>query len=224
MREALEADIKYLQNSLLNWFAKNGRPFAWRSDEATVYERVVSEILLQRTRAETVSAFLPGFIRRYPSWRSLAHAPLEKLESDLRSLGLWRQRAARIKVIAVDVSRRRGRFPFDRRELEQIRGVGQYVASAILLFRYRQPAPLLDTNMARLLERFFGPRSKADIRYDAGLQHLAHRIVDCEEPMSMNWATLDFAAMVCRPVSPKCAMCILCERCLYGTEQSCPSR
>ena len=44
------------------------------------------------------------------------------------------------------------------------------VANAILLVCHEQPEPLLDSNMARVIERVFGPRKLADIRYDPYLQ------------------------------------------------------
>lgn len=40
------------------------------------------------------------------------------------------------------------------------------MASAILVIQGVDPAPYLDVNMARVLERHFGPRKLSDIRYD----------------------------------------------------------
>ncbi len=47
----------------------------------------------------------------------------------------------------------------------------------------RKPRPLLDVNMSRVLERYFGPRSLADIRYDPYLQNLAQRLVACDDSL-----------------------------------------
>jgi len=63
--------------------------------------------------------------------------------------------------------------------------------------------------MARVLERYFGPRKLADIRYDPYLQKLAHRVVDCEAPAAVNWAILDLAALVCKARGPRCSQCPL---------------
>jgi hypothetical protein len=59
---------------------------------------------------------------------------------------------------------------------------GQYIANAVLLLCHGEPQPLLDVNMARVLERVFGPKKLADIRYDPYLQQLAMRIVQCKKP------------------------------------------
>ncbi len=80
---------------------------------------------------------------------------------------------------------------------------------------YKKPYPLLDVNMSRVLERFFGPREMSDIRYDPYLQDLAYRVVDIPEPQEINWAILDFAAAVCKARTPICEGCPLNEKCKF---------
>jgi A/G-specific adenine glycosylase len=109
---------------------------------------------------------------------------------------------------------RRGRFPYTREDIEPLPGIGQYIANAVLLFCHGEAQPLLDANMARVLERYFGPRRLADIRYDPYLQVLAKRVVSCGDPISMNWAILDFASFVCA-LRPKCEACPLKEACMF---------
>lgn len=216
MRRPTTVQIQEFQSALLRWSVRSGRKLRWRRRSASLYELIVAEVLLQRTRAEIVSAFLPGFVRRYSSWRKLAQASEEDLEILLRPLGLWRRRAAGLRALALAMRARRGRFPIDRAEIEQLPGVGQYIANAICLFAHKQPTPLLDVNMARVLERCFGPRRLADIRYDAGLQEVAHSIVAGESAPHVNWAILDLAALVCRPTGPRCGACPLEESCAEG--------
>ena len=54
----------------------------------------------------------------------------------------------------------------------------------------------------------------ADIRYDHYLQDLSYRIVNHEKAKEINWAVLDFAALICKP-KPLCPTCILKIRCKY---------
>ena len=76
--------------------------------------------------------------------------------------------------------------------------------------------PLLDVNLARVLERLFGPRKLADIRFDPYLQELSLRVVQHESPTEVNWAFLDLAAMICTIRSPKCEVCPLRKQCCFG--------
>src|SRR5262245_4762015 len=93
MRLPSSREIETLQRQLLKWFALRGRQFPWRKRRATLYQLVLPEILLQRTRAETVASFLPEFFRRYRSWDELSRATEDELGLFLRPLGLWRRRA-----------------------------------------------------------------------------------------------------------------------------------
>ena len=74
--------------------------------------------------------------------------------------------------------------------------------------------------MARVLERFFGPRQMADIRYDPFLQHLSRAVLSDGDPRIMNWAILDLAALVCKPRNPDCPRCPLKARCRYACSAS----
>lgn len=201
----------------------NPRSFPWRAPDRTAYELVIAEILLQRTGAEHVAGVYQRFLCRYPSWSTIVAARESELEATLKPLGLWRRRARSLKAIAREMVRRQGEFPRSRGELESIPAVGQYVANAVLLLVHKQREPLLDSNMARLLERFFGPRSKADIRYDEYLQTLSRAVLSDGDARSTNWAILDLAAVVCRPRQPRCELCPLAERCRYFLGRSIPS-
>ena len=69
--------------------------------------------------------------------------------------------------------------------------------------------------MARVLERFFGPRKLADIRYDPYLQTLARRVVNTENSLQVNWAILDLGALVCKNGAPLCLQCPLRAKCEF---------
>ena len=206
--------IEFFQHTILEWYRSNGRKFSWRRKGLPNYHYVIAEVLLQRTKAETVAAFYPNFIREFPNWKSLANTGLKKIAKHLKPVGLYTQRSVRLKNLAIEMVKRNGILPKDRQELEAIPFMGQYIANAVELVIFNQQSPLIDVNMSRVLERFFGPRKLADIRYDPYLQELSYRIVAHESPKEMNWAILDFAALICRP-SPLCKCCPLKTKCCY---------
>ena len=211
-----ERELDRFRQSLLRWFRRNGRPFPWRAKSAGSYVRVISEILLQRTQADRVNEFFREFIKAYPSWRHLADATEVQLQQVLQPLGLWRRRAASILALAREMKNRRGRFPGSRETVEALPGVGQYIANAILLLCHEQPQPLLDVNMARVLERNFGPRKLVDIRYDPHLQALAAKVLSRGSATSLNWAILDLAGLLCLRREPLCEQCPLVSSCQFG--------
>lgn len=216
MTAVSDAIVRLFQAELEEWFLENRRSFRWRMGTASSYERIVSEVLLQRTRAESVDCYLPVFLEQFPSWSALSCASIEELASSLRAVGMWRRKSRALKALACTVVRLDGRFPSRRSELEALPAVGQYVASAILLFEYGMREPLLDTNMARVLERVFGKRKMADIRHDTYIQALSRKIVNCPRSAEMSWAVLDLSATVCRPHNPDCSQCPLNQLCRHA--------
>jgi A/G-specific adenine glycosylase len=207
--------ITFLQKYLLMWYKKSGRRFYWRKKGLPQYKYIIAEVLLQRTKADTIAKFYPSFITEFPNWGSLANADLSAIELFLKPVGLYTQRALRLKNLATEMVKRKGRLPRDRKDLESIPFIGQYIANAVELVVFNQPSPLVDVNMARVIERFFGPRRMADIRYDPYLQELAYKIVNHPKAKHINWAVLDFAALICQARKPLCEKCLISRNCYF---------
>ena len=220
MPSVTEENIAEFQDLLLNWFKSNGRVFPWRDERLRSYQLIIAEVLLQRTRAETVAKFYNRFLTDFPDWKSLADANVADIARYLEPIGLYNQRAKRLKSLAVEMVKRYGVIPFDRQELESIPFFGQYLANAVELTVFNQRSPLLDVNMARVLERYFGKRKLADIRYDPYLQDLSYKVVDHPDSKNLNWAILDFAALICKAKTPLCNICFLAFKCNYFNEVS----
>lgn len=206
--------VAEIQKELLKWFKVNKRIFPWRNKPMNSYRYVIAETLLQRTKAETIAKFYPNFIQRFPNWQSIDSTSQESIAVFLKPIGLYNQRSGRMKKLAYEMVLLNGELPEEKKELEKIPFFGQYIVNAILLFVHKIPAPLLDVNMSRVLERNFGKRKLADIRHDSYLQKLAQDFVNHENAKELNWAILDFAALVCKP-KPLCENCPLKSNCLY---------
>lgn len=203
---------------LLPWFEIHGRTFPWRTQGTGWYEHVICEVLLQQTSARAVAGIYPDFVERFPSWTSLACATETEISSSLKPLGLWRRRSATLPRLAAAMVNMGGKFSRDRQALEQLPGVGQYIASAVMLFVHGDPEPLLDVNMARVIERYFGFRTSADIRHDRFLQAAARACVEGQRPQEVNWAFLDLGALICKSRKPACDRCPLKRGCYYRAQ------
>lgn len=207
--------VRFFQRTLFGWYRKEGRHFLWRNNYCDEYQVVIAEVLLQRTQAERVETFLSDFLKSYPSWGTLAMASPDALEEILEPLGLWRRRAKALLSLAKAVVNGGGQLPSSRTELESLPAVGQYIANAIITMCQGGREPLLDTNMARVLERFFGPRKLADIRYDPYLQKISRLVLAEGDARVLNWAILDLAAILCTIRNPNCTSCPLKRKCSY---------
>lgn len=208
-------EVKYIQNTLLKWYSKNKRDFPWRRDGCSNYNLILSEILLQRTKAESVAKYYKIFFSRYPSWSELSITTYEQLVVLLEPIGLQKQRASRILKVVKELNKRNGNLPTSRKDLHECNLGSLYISNAFEVFVLNKHSPLLDVNMARILVRYFGLTPKSDIRNDKMLQEVANMVIHVSEFKELNWAFLDFAALVCRSKKPHCNDCKLKKFCKF---------
>lgn len=207
--------------AVVAWGQGARRTFPWRRADRSPFELTVAEILLQQTRAEKVAAVIPSVLERYPDWRSLANATSTEVETSLRPLGLQRRRAARLRELARQLVDRGGTLPGTVSELEQLSGVGQYTARAIRVQLAGERVAPIDANVARVLERVFGPRTLADLRYDPYLQQLALNTTPKHDPGAYFVSLLDFGGVVCTARNPSCDVCPIVTRCRSVSAKAC---
>ena len=151
-----EALIKHFATKLIAWHGKDGRQgLPWQSirDPYAVW---VSEIMLQQTQVATVLERYPRFMKRFPTVRKLAAAPLDDVLAEWAGLGYY-TRARNLHACAKQVMEEfGGNFPNDPVLLEQLKGIGRSTAGAIAAFAFHERAPILDANVKRILARLFG--------------------------------------------------------------------
>ena len=177
------------------------------------YHVAISEVLLQQTRADTIRDFYPRFMELYPDWKSLSSAAIESLEQLLHPIGLSNHKAKVLHTLSCTAVKNGGHLPTNRTELLKLHGIGHYISSAILTICHDSPEPFLDTNMARVLNRYFAVSRLPDIRHDTQMHDLARRILPRKNVKEFNWAVIDFAAIVCKPKAPMHINCILRKKC-----------
>lgn len=208
-------EVIYLQNNLLDWYIKNKRDFPWRRVGCSNYELILSEILLQRTKAVVVARFYETFFKRYPTWDQLCITNYEELELLLKPLGIQKQRSLRILKIIEELNKRNRNLPSSREDLHEYNLGSLYISNAFEVFVLNRHSPLLDVNMARVLIRYFGFTPKSDMRNDKLLQDIANTVIRVQSFKELNWAFLDFAALVCKTKKPHCYKCELKKYCKF---------
>lgn len=213
--------IDWFNEELLGWYEVNGRSFPWREPDRTPYQIVIAEILLQRTRSDSVVRHYEAFLSKYNSWTVIVNTSIDELQEDLKPLGLWRQKSLALNSLATAIIENGGTLPINRADLENLPAIGQYIANAILVSFDQEPAPLMDVNMARVLERVFGPRNLADIRDDPYLQTLSRKLLQkSESPLPLNWAILDLGGLICTARNPNCKLCPLNRYCQHYNQHA----
>lgn len=205
--------IRAFRRRLLAWYAAHGRDLPWRRTRDP-YRVLVSEIMLQQTQVERVIPKYRQFLRSYPTIEALAGARVGEVRRLWYPLG-YNVRPVRLHRIAREaVARYGGRLPESADGLLALPGVGRYTAGAVLSFAYGRDAPVLDTNVRRVLSRVFvGGRRRPRVRGDRPFWDLAARLVPPGRGYDFNQALMDFGATWCTARQPRCGPCPLRRLC-----------
>jgi A/G-specific adenine glycosylase len=210
-----EGDVKSFQRRLLRWFEENGRDLPWRRTRDP-YKILVSEVMLQQTQVDRVQGYYKRFLKEYPTVQDLAAAPSTRVRDSWEGLGYY-ARARNLHAAAQRiVENHGGHFPRRLEEVKALPGVGRYTAGAVVSFAYGERAPILDTNVRRVLSRvFIRRRPSRPAALDRRLWALAEAIVPPEHTWEFNQAIMDLGATVCTARNPKCPRCPLRQICAY---------
>ena len=199
------------QNRLLKWYHENGRDLPWRRT-ANPYRILVSEVMLQQTQVDRVIPKYHEFLEKYPTLSDLAAAEPEEVRKTWYPLG-YNIRPYRLHSIACEaVERYGGQIPKKRDDLLSLKGIGRYTAGAVQSFAFNKDAPILDTNVMRVLHRIFVGEGNPKTQ-KAKLWALAEETIPKGKGYDFNQALMDFGAMVCTARKPYCLLCPMREFC-----------
>lgn len=195
---------------VVHWELTNGRHYPWRWTDDP-YRVLIAEVLLKRTTSTAASRLYNEFLKRYPDVFSLSRAHTKDLKDLLKDIGLHRQRARQLKAMSeyiVEVYG--GEIPPDYQKLLKIPGVGDYTASAILVFGYGIPKAVVDSNVERTITRAFLVDKKC-------VKRLAEELTPKEAKekflKAYTYGLIDLGGLVCHYRYPKCKSCPLKEIC-----------
>lgn len=196
-----------------DFYKKEGRKtLPWRKKDVSAYEVWVSEVMLQQTQVSRVIAYYEHFLKRFPDVFFLANASWEEFLPYYAGLGYYRRGRNMLKTAQVIVNEYGGIFPYDKKNLMKLQGVGEYTACAILAFAYGKNVLAFDTNLKRVFGRFFAGSKYAELN-----KNDIERSLNSDKRI-LNAAIMDFANTICLN-RPRCNLCLLFEKCLYGKEK-----
>jgi len=200
-----------IHKKLLAWYEIQGRhELPWRNTD-NMYHIYLSEIMLQQTQVNRVrDEYYPQFLEKFPSLQALANASQDEVLAAWSGLGYY-SRARNLQKTAQSVG---DTLPKMQEELIKLPGIGRYTASAICSFGHKQNIPVVDTNIARVIKRFFALLNPKD----ALIWKNATDFVNAKEPRDHNLALMDLGSLICLPKNPKCDACPLSKEC-QGKEE-----
>jgi A/G-specific adenine glycosylase len=208
--------VRAFRSRILAFFDECRRDLPWRRT-SDPYRILVSEIMLQQTRVETVVPYYRSWVQRFPDPASLAEADEEEVLRHWQGLGYYR-RARNLQAAAREVvGRWGGQLPEEAEALATLPGVGPYTAGAVASIAFGEAVPAIDGNVRRVMARLLDhPAPGAAL-----LARQVGALVDPGRPGDFNQAMMELGATVCTPRSPACHACPvtdLCRACAAGTQ------
>ena len=205
-------------STLTNWYSTNKRSLPWRTSK-NPYNIWLSEIILQQTQIKQGQPYYETFLANYPSVQALAEASETEILNLWQGLGYY-SRARNLHFTAKYITNElNGEFPKNYKSLLDLKGVGDYTASAIASICYEESVAVVDGNVYRVLARYFG--IDTPINSTEGVKQfkkLANSLLPLSKFGDYNQAIMEFGSQQCKPKSPNCEGCPLISSCkAYAT-------
>lgn len=208
---ASPANVVSVRKAILRWGRSHWADYPWRREDVPLWQKLVAEVMLVRTKAEQVAPIWIEIVGRFPKPSDLAALSTTEIQDLVGPLGL-RWRAARLHELATALAGRNGVVPTTSRELTNLPAVGDYCASAFLSLHAGKRAVIIDSNIVRLLSRYTGRTYDGETRRRHWVRAFLEQLVPARNYRKFNYALLDLAMTVCRP-RPDCPKCPLSQEC-----------
>ena len=200
----MEIKTRKLKQHLFSWYRNNKRTFSWRNTNDP-WKIFLIEIISQQTQINRADDYYKKFIKEFPTPESMARSSLKKVLELWSGLG-YNNRAKRLYESSKILSE--SSFDSINPNFEILPGVGPYTKNAILSFAYGDSVLAIDTNLERIITRYFGVDDAKDY-----LKRYSQSLLKKVNSKDLNQAFMDFGSIVCTSLSPSCDICPLETEC-----------
>jgi A/G-specific adenine glycosylase len=203
-----------MAGQLLAWYQKNARELPWRFN-SDPYAILVSEVMLQQTRVDTVIPYYSRWMDRFPEIKSLAEAGEDEVLRIWEGLGYYSRARNLHRAARVIMQEQQGRIPGSAETLKQLPGIGAYTAAAVASIAFAENELAVDANIRRVAARLFNlpdPLGSPGLETAARSALLGH--LPAGKAGDFNQALMELGACICLPRQPLCKICPVQASCL----------
>ncbi len=182
------------------------------------YECLVAIVLSAQTADKSVNKVTPALFSSFPSAFSLMHAKIDELENDIKTLGLYKNKAKSLQKLGEYVClHTSGVIPHDKESLLKIPGVGEKTARVFLLERVNAPFIPVDTHLSRIAKRLgYAKENDSPLLIEKKLEKNFPK----EKWGFLHHAFIEFGRNQCTSRNPNCSNCALSKYCHYFKKNS----
>ena len=203
--------IKTIQDRILNTFDEMFPDARCVLNHSNNLELLVAVMLSAQTTDESVNKLTSHLFQKYKTVDDYANASLSELESDLHSIGLYRNKAKNIKAMAVALQTRfNGVVPASHDALISLPGVGRKTANVVMAEGFGYPAIAVDTHVERISKRLgFAKPEDTVLTVEKKLM----KTIPKNRWIKTHHQMIFFGRYHCKAMSPHCKECPLVDIC-----------
>jgi len=181
------------------------------------FELVIAVALSAQCTDVLVNKVTKNLFQKYKTPEDYLSVSLEELQQDIRSIGLFRNKAKNIqKLCRMLLDDYNGKVPEDRDELTKLPGVGRKTANVVVSVAYGIPAIAVDTHVERVSKRLAICRWKDSV---LEVEKTLMKKIPMDEWSVTHHRMIFFGRYHCKAQRPQCEECRLLEVCREGKKR-----
>jgi endonuclease-3 len=181
------------------------------------FELVIAVSLSAQCTDALVNKVTKSLFEKYKTPEDYLKVSLEELQNDIRSIGLYRNKAKNIQSLCrMVLDDYNGELPMDRDELTKLPGVGRKTANVVVSVAFNIPAIAVDTHVERVSKRLGICRWKDSV---LEVEKTLMKKVPKEEWSLTHHRLIFFGRYHCKAQNPQCPSCPLLELCREGKKR-----
>ena len=174
------------------------------------FQLLVAVILSAQATDKSVNLATAPLFKTIQSPADLLALGLERFESAIRTIGLYRTKARHILATARILEEQHGgQVPRERKALEALPGVGRKTANVVLNTAFGEPTIAVDTHIFRVANRTGLAKGKTPLEVETKLLKV---VPPPFRKDAHHWLILH-GRYVCRARRPLCDQCLLRDIC-----------
>lgn len=181
------------------------------------FELLIAVVLSAQCTDVLVNKVTKDLFKKYKTPEDYINVPLEELEQDIRSIGLYRNKAKNIKKLSQTlIEKFNGEVPQTREQLMQLAGVGRKTANVVVSVAFGVPAIAVDTHVERVSKRLGICRWKDSV---LEVEETLMKKIPKERWSEAHHQLIFFGRYHCKARAPQCDICPLLDMCREGKKQ-----
>lgn len=181
------------------------------------FELTIAVLLSAQATDALVNKVTPKLFEKYKEPEDYLAVPLEELEQDIKSIGLFRSKAKNIQKLCQSIIEDYGgEVPKEKDELVKLAGVGRKTANVVASVAFDVPAIAVDTHVERVSKRLGICRWKDSV---LEVEKTLMRKIPEEDWSVTHHRLIFFGRYHCKAQSPQCEVCPLLEICREGKKR-----